>query len=217
MIPLPSGWPKMTLAEIEARMTATGQRFEVEEVSIRGVPTRVWKNAPPSLPALARHARNHGERLAMIYEDERVTYEASFRATAVLALELARSGVAKGDRVAIAMANLPEWPVAFFAITSLGAIAVPLNAWWTGPELQYGLVDSGAKVLICDGPRFHRLEPHIGSLPALEHVIVSRSAEPMGHARRLEDIFGPAGDWARLPEHDLPDVAIGKDDDATIF
>ncbi len=104
---------------------------------IRGVPTRVWKNAPPSLAFLARHSRIHGERLFTIYEDERVGFEASFRATAALAAELARRGVGKGDRVAIAMANLPEWPAAFFAIVSLGAIAVPLNAWWTGPELEY--------------------------------------------------------------------------------
>ncbi len=217
MIPLPPGWPQISLAEVEPRLTAPGQRFEIEKVSIRGVPTRAWKNAPPSLAALARHARSHGQRLATIYEDERVTYDVSFRATAVLVLELARSGVARGDRVALAMANLPEWPVAFFAITSLGAIAVLLNAWWTGPELEYGLADSGAKVLICDGQRFERLEPHIDRLPALEHVIVSRSGERIGRARRLEDIIGPADHWPRLPEQDLPDVVIGKDDDATIF
>ena len=61
-----------------------------------------------------------------------------------------------GDRVALAMRNLPEWPVAFFAIVSLGAIAVPLNAWWTGPELAYGLADSGATVLITDYRRHER-------------------------------------------------------------
>ena len=64
-----------------------------------------------------------------------------------------RRGIGKGDRVALAMVNLPEWPIAFFAITALGAIAVPLNAWWTGAELEYGLADSGAKALICDAGR----------------------------------------------------------------
>ena len=55
----------------------------------------------------------------------------------------AAQGVGKGDRVAVIMRNLPEWPVAFFAAASLGAIVTPLNAWWTGPELEYGLADSG--------------------------------------------------------------------------
>ncbi len=40
------------------------------------------------------------------------------------------------------MRNLPEWAMAFWAIAAAGAVAVPLNAWWTGPELQYGLEDS---------------------------------------------------------------------------
>src|SRR3954451_7524648 len=146
----------MTLAEVEARLTAPGARFEMEETMIRGVPTRVWKNAPPSLPMLARFSRLHGERIFTVYEDERISFEESFRATAALAAELARLGVGKGDRVAIAMANLAEWPPAFFAIDSFVAIAVPLNAWWTGAELEYGLSDSGAMVLICDAPRWQR-------------------------------------------------------------
>jgi acyl-CoA synthetase (AMP-forming)/AMP-acid ligase II len=217
MIPIPSEWPRMSLAEVEAQLTAPGQRFEMEEVSIRGVRTRAWRNAPSSLPALARHARSHGQRLATIYEDERVTFEASFRAMAALAQELGRIGVGKGDRVALAMQNLPEWPVAFFAITSQGAVAVPLNAWWTGAELEYGLLDSGAKVLICDRDRYERIEPHLGRLPALEQLFVSRSDEAIAGARRLEDLLGTSDQWASLPDGDLPDLAIAKDDDATIF
>ena len=51
-------------------------------------------------------------------------------------------GVRKGDRVAIIMRNLPEWSVAFWAASLVGAIVTPLNAWWTGPELEYGLTDA---------------------------------------------------------------------------
>src|SRR5688572_31695186 len=112
MIPgleLDPDWPRLTLAEVDARLTAPGERFEMEEIPIRGIPTRVWKNAPPSLPMLARFSRMHGDRLLTVYGDERVSFEASFRAMAALAAELQRFGVGKGDRVAIAMANLPEW------------------------------------------------------------------------------------------------------------
>jgi long-chain acyl-CoA synthetase len=210
------GWPRLTLAEVDARLTAPGARFEMEEVAIRGVPTRVWKNSPPSLPLLARYSRLHGERLLTVYEDERISFEASFRAAAALAAELQRLGVAKGDRVALAMANLPEWPVAFFAITALGAIAVPLNAWWTGAELEYGLADSGARVLICDADRHARLAPHLASLDALEHVLVSRGDVP-APARRLEQIIGAAPSWKDLPAADLPAVPVDTDDDATIL
>ena len=84
-------------------------------------------------------------------EDDRVTFEAFSRASLTLAHRLLADGVKKGDRVAIVMRNLPEWAVCFFACMLVGAIATPLNAWWTGPELAYGLNDSGARLLIADG------------------------------------------------------------------
>lgn len=210
-------WPRMSLAEVDALLTAPGSRLEMDEAIIRGIPTRVWKNAPPSLPFLVRLSRGHGERTATVFEEERVTWEAQYRATAALAAELRRLGIGKGDRVAIAMANLPEWPVAFFAATALGAIAVPLNAWWTGAELEYGLADSGAKLLIADSARWQRIAPHRAALPALEHVIVSRSAELPPGAARLEDLIGTPDSWDGLPEAGLPDIPIAPDDDAAIL
>jgi len=215
---LDPGWPRMSLAEVDSALTAPGQRFEMAEAMIGGVPTRVWKNNPPSLPFLARVSRMHGERLFTIYEDERISFDASFRATAALAAALARLGIGKGDRVALAMANVPEWPVAFFAVTALGAIIVPLNAWWTGSELEYGLADSGAKAVICDAPRWERIRPHRAALPDLEHAIVSRAAAAATEgAARLEDLIGAPPSWGGLPQADLPDVAIDPDDEAFIF
>ena len=166
-------WPHISIAAGHEALTAPGSRFEMETVAIGGIPTRVWKNAPPSLPALITAARAYGEREFVVYEDERVTYEAAARAIAALATHLQSLGVVKGDRVALAMRNLPEWPVAFFAATAIGAIMVPLNAWWTGAELEYGLTDSGAKVLIVDDERHQRLAPWYRELPALEQVIVA--------------------------------------------
>lgn len=217
-IALDPAWPAMSLAEATARLTAPGLKFEMEEVEVRGVRTRVWKNTPPSLPWLLTAARAHGDRLITIYEDERVTYEANFRATAALAAYLAAAGVGKGDRVAIAMRNLPEWVAAFFAVAALGAVAVPLNAWWTGGELAYGLSDSGARLLIADGERHERLLAHYAELPALEAVLVSRATTPLeGHATRLEEVIGTPHDWATLPDAGLPAAEIAPDDDATIF
>jgi acyl-CoA synthetase (AMP-forming)/AMP-acid ligase II len=196
------GWPRMTLAAARAALTAPGARFEMEVLPIRGVPTRVWKNAPPSLPALVGAAfAGHAERLFVVHEDERVTYEAAGRAIAALAAHLLSLGIGRGDRVALAMRNLPEWPVAFFAITAIRAIAVPLNAWWTGAEMAFGLTDSGARLLIADGERHQRLWPHRDDLPALEQVLVARSMAPVGdRAERLEAIIGTPARWANLPQ-----------------
>jgi long-chain acyl-CoA synthetase len=208
-------WPRMSLRQVDALLTAPGSKLELDEAVIRGIPTRVWKNAPPNLPFLVRLSRSHGQRLATIFEEERVSWDAQHRAIVALAGELRRLGIGKGDRVAIAMANLPEWPVAFFAIASLGALAVPLNAWWTGAELEYGLADSGARLLIADASRWQRIEPHRAKLEALEHVVVSRS--DMSGAIRLEDLIGPPGSWSDLPDRELPEVPVEPDDEAAIL
>ena len=213
----PPDWPARSREECIAILTAPGARFDMETVSIRGVETRVWKNAPQNLRVVAELGRTHGEADFVVYEGERMTYSAWFRATAKLAAELRTRGVGKGDRVALAMRNLPEWPVAFFAVTAIGAICVPLNAWWTGPELAFGLQDSGAKLLICDEERFARVAEHRSECPELETVIVARfDGEPEG-AERLESIIGDVADYAALPEADLPDAEIASDDEATIF
>jgi long-chain acyl-CoA synthetase len=130
----------MSIAEATAVLTAPGQIFEVGDETVRGIPMKVWKNAPPSLRAVLEMGRGHGDKAFLVYEDERMTFEEHFRAAAHLATRLVNDyGVKKGDRVAIAMRNFPEWPVAFWAAAVAGAVVVPLNAWWTGDELAYGL------------------------------------------------------------------------------
>ena len=125
----------MSIAEATVALTQPGAPFELDVVTIRGIATRVWKHAPHDLGALLDQSRAHGDRLFTILDDERISFEANWRAVATLALALQEMGIGKGDRVALAMRNLPEWPMSFFAIVSIGAIAVPLNAWWTGAEL----------------------------------------------------------------------------------
>ena len=167
-------WPAMAMDEAETLLCAPEAPFAVETVTIRGLATRTWKNAIPTLAALVAAGRAYGDTTFLVYEDERVSYDAWHRAVAALAAHLRERGVAKGDRVTLAMRNLPEWPVAFFAVTAIGAICVPLNAWWTGQELNYGIANSGAKVLICDDERLARIAPHRAALTQLEQILVSR-------------------------------------------
>ena len=155
-------------------LTAPGQMFEIEEIDIRGTKTRIWKNCPASLRVVLDLSRGHGDKDFLIYEDERTTFEEHYRIAASIARTLEqRFGVEKGDRVSIAMRNLPEWAMAFWAIASAGAIAVPLNAWWTGSELQYGLMDSGSSVVFVDSERLQRIRPHLADLPDLKAVVVT--------------------------------------------
>ncbi|MGN5373869.1 class I adenylate-forming enzyme family protein [Sphingomonas hankookensis] len=214
---IPSDWPRMSMAAVDAALTAPGAPFEMTTETIDGIDTRVWKNAPANLVQLIALSRTHGERLATIHEDQRVSYDAQYRAIATLAAVLRAMGVGKGDRVALAMRNIPEWPVAFFAIVATGAVCVPLNAWWSPQELAYGVNDSGARVLIVDRQRHDRIGDY-AAMPGLEAVLVARARVPLsGIARRIEDIVGDCAGYAALPDAALPDVVIAPDDPATIF
>ena len=207
-----NNWPAMSIAQAAALLTAPGAPFEMETVVIRGRPTRTWKNAPPSLQHCFAAGRAHGDRIFLVHEAERVSFEAFARATIRLADHMKALGVKPGDRVAIAMRNVPEWPVAFYAGQLAGAIVTPLNAWWTGAELEYGLSDSGASLLVADAERWERIAPHHAALPALAHVLVSRGAD-----HSLEAVIGTPDSWASLPDVPTPAPFLGPEDDATIF
>ena len=212
-------FPAISVADAHARLTAPGSPFEIEEVEIRGARQRVWKRAPPTLREAFQAGRAFGQRTFLVYNDERASFESFARAALAVSAELQRLGVRKGDRVAIAMRNVPEWPVAFFGTVLVGAIATPLNAWGTGPELEYGLTDSGAKVAFVDRERLERVFEHLPNCPALERVFVSREGEEVAHplVARLEDLIGETNAWGELPDHPLPAVDLAPDDDATIF
>ncbi|GAA4282797.1 class I adenylate-forming enzyme family protein [Brevibacterium daeguense] len=178
------------------------------EIEARGRHVRAWKNAPPSLRDMVEASREFADRDFLVYGDERMTYGEHYRRVAGLTRELIDEyGIAKGDRVAIAMRNYPEWSVAFFAAACAGAIVVPLNAWWTASELSFGLRDSGSKLLIADQERADNLTdvlPELG-LP----LLIARPEQPLpAGARDINDV--PAAD-------ELPPVELEPEDDATIF
>jgi len=202
-----------TIAEVNQMLTAPGAICEIVETQIRGVSTRVWKNAPPSLRAVLDFSRLHGDLDFLVYEDERVTFAEHYGAVATLARRMVEDwGLRKGDRVAIAMRNYPEWSVVFWATVVVGAVSVPLNAWWTGEELEYGLKDSGSTLLFCDAERAAVLAPYLDRLE-LRAALVARAEEGLAPGfERLEDVIGKPAQDATPPE-----VALDPDDDATIF
>jgi len=201
-----ASWPAISLSEANRLLTAPGMPLEIEEMDIRGVRLKVWKHAPKNLREVFLQGRQHGEKIFLVYEDERIDFESFAKASIHLAQHLKRLGVRPGDRVALAMRNLPQWPVSFFATLLLGAISVPLNAWWTGRELHYALEDSGARVLIVDPERQDRIAPWRDQLAALDHVLIG-----------LDEILGPSQAWSTLEDLSCPDNPIDPEDDATIF
>ncbi|HEY9136003.1 MAG TPA: class I adenylate-forming enzyme family protein [Pseudomonadales bacterium] len=206
---------KPSITEINQLLCQPGTPFEIIEREIRGINTKTWKNAPPSLRAVVEMTKAHGSNDYIIYGDERLTYAEHYKKVAALSQVLVNEfGVKKGDRVALAMRNFPEWPVVFWSVVSIGAIIVPLNAWWTGEELQYGLTDSGASVLFADQERIERLSPYLEQLALKQTVLIRASNQAT--------IPNSVTPWAALPwksddNSSMPDIAIEADDSATLF
>lgn len=217
---LPAGFPAISIAAAHhALTTAAGSPFEIEERVIRGVKIKTWKNAPATLAQVFEAGKAFAPRDYIVLDDDRVTFDAHGRAVAKLARQLVADGVKKGDRIAIIMRNLPEWSVAFWASVLVGAIATPLNAWWTGPELEYGLTDSGTTIAFMDAERWERVREHVDNCPDLKRIYVCRSYEDIGDPRvkKLEDLVGVPNSWAKLEALALPNVSLDPEDDATIF
>jgi long-chain acyl-CoA synthetase len=189
-----------------ARVTAPGSRFETTEIDIAGDPMTAFVHAPDSLRELFATLRDR-DGTFLVYEDERWSFtDVMAKVDALAALLVDRYGVGVGDRVAIGMRNYPEWVVSFAAITSVGAISVSLNAWWTEDELDYALGDCGAVVLIADQERAERALP---SCRRLGVRVLSVRAPAIDGVDRLDDVIV---DGAPMPE-----VDVHPDDDATIL
>lgn len=187
-----------------------GGPFEIREVTIRGVPTRTWVAAPSTLLEIWASSAAHGDAVFLVYEHDRITYAEAHEQVAAVAAALAQQhGVGQGDRVAIGARNYPEWALAFWAAVTLGAVVVPLNAWWTGSELEYALDHSGAKVLVADHERLERIAPHLGNL-SMEALIGIRDEGTAG-ATPIEQLVA-AGRGLTVPT-----PTIHPDDDVTIL
>ena len=122
-----------TYAEIDATLTAPGQFFEIERSTFVGC-RPAYGRARRARCASCWNSRGSGcDTPFLVLGDERVTHGEHYARVAAFAQRLVDDfGVRPGDRVVIAMRNYPEWSVAFFAATAVGAVAVPLNAFWTG-------------------------------------------------------------------------------------
>jgi acyl-CoA synthetase (AMP-forming)/AMP-acid ligase II len=199
------------LAAIEAITSPEGP-FPVVEETIDGVPTRLIGGLPAALPAYYALAAGFGSRDCIVAGTRRLSYDEVMGRAASLGVALRSDyGIKKADRVAIAMRNSPEWCISFIAITSIGAVAVPLNSWWQGEELVHGLRDSAARLAILDAPRLERIAGRLGSLDVALIGMASEGRSVPDHVARLEPLLESGG------TDKLPVIEIGPDDPAVIL
>jgi acyl-CoA synthetase (AMP-forming)/AMP-acid ligase II len=197
---------------IAAFLTQKGQPFETTTALVRGKETVVYASAPHTLRDYFMAGLQFGDRDFLIYQDERYSFAQTYaKALHYGSAFQSQFGVAKGDRVAIAMRNFPDWVFAFIGLITIGAVVVPLNAWWKPDEISYGLSHSGAQLVIADEERARRIASIAGSAPLLTVVRTSHQVAAELGAVVFEDILASAPPQP----HYLP--PLDPEDDATLL
>ena len=145
-----------------------------------GVPAEIDIDHIPSLVALFEQAcQSYAEKVAYISMGKEMTYRQLDEDSNAFAGWLQSRGYQKGDRVALMMPNLLQYPVALFGTLRAGCVVVNCNPLYTPRELEHQLKDSGAKAIVIVENFAHTLQPIIAQT-VLKDVIVTPMGEMLG-------------------------------------
>ena len=192
------------MAATMAALTGEGGALPLGRIERFGTSLPTIAVAPPTLPAYFAHfCAQHGEATLLVAGEERLSFAATHAAAQGVARALvAGFGVARGDRVGIAMRNSPAWIVLYMGIVMAGGVATLLNGWWQAGELTDAIDEVGCRLVFADAPRAERL----AGLAA--RVVVIDDTAPLAGA--LAPLVARDDTGAALPD-------IGPDDHATIL
>nr|WP_294850580.1 class I adenylate-forming enzyme family protein [uncultured Sphingomonas sp.] len=162
-------------------------------------------NFPGTLPLFFKtFCMLNGAVEAVVAGDERLTFATLDALSDRLARGLVKGGIAKGDRVAIAMRNCPSWILAYMGAAKAGAVITLLNGWWQVEELAHALDLTDPKLTFADEGRAKRIAA-TGTAHPVSTIDIEKPLE------KAFENFLELGDQGA----DLPDVA--PEDDATIL
>lgn len=183
---LPEVDPETPIDEIIGMLTAPDMPFATTEAEVKGVTHTVFANQPATLREAFMMFLAHADKEYMVYGDTRLTFAETVSKASMVAQALVEDfGVKKGDRVALAMRNYPEWPIAYMGIVAAGGIAVLMNAWWQSEELDWALKNCEASLVIADAPRAQRMTSTLEELD-LQAIIARDQFEPHPRLHDLE-------------------------------
>jgi long-chain acyl-CoA synthetase len=137
-----------------------------------GVPPTITYPDKPLTWLLDEAVRKHGSRDALIFYGHRFTYVQLAAMVDRFAGALIKLGVKPGDRVSVALPNIPQFPIAFYGVLKAGAVAVPTNPIYTEMELQHQLADAGAETIVVLDLLYHKLVKVRANTP-IKRIIVA--------------------------------------------
>ena len=185
-----------------AEVTGPGGRLVIGR---DGEGRAIVENLPDNLPSMFRaFCSLNAEAEAVVCGEERLTFAELDTVSECVAHGLVARGVAKGDRIAIAMRNCPSWIVSYMGIVKAGGIATLLNGWWEPAEMEQAIRLSHPKLIIADHPRAKRIAERCSDIDVISIPIELNIDDAMAELLHDRD------ENSVLPELD-------PEDDATIL
>ena len=146
----------------------------------KGVPADINTSGYTSLVALMEESfKKYAGKVAYSFMGKDITYAQTDSLSQAFAGYLQTLGLVKGDRIAIMMPNVPQYPVAVAGILRAGYVVVNVNPQYTPRELQHQLKDSGAKAIVIIENFASTLEKCIVATP-IKHVVMCSMGDQLG-------------------------------------
>ncbi|MDE0731747.1 MAG: class I adenylate-forming enzyme family protein [Gammaproteobacteria bacterium] len=200
------------LKTIVAAHKAANAPHATKPTLIDGQELETFSNIPRNLSQLYDLGTQAGERDFLVYQKERYSFAGTVRKARQMARVLKEDyNIHYGDRVSICARNSPEWCLSYMAITILGGVVVPMNSWWQGPEIEYGLRDSGSKLLIADSPRLNQIASHLDDL-AINVILIKPEANS-----KYAEFYGLIEDRVPLSDTEINEINIEPEANASIM
>ena len=150
-----------------------------------GVPADIDVERYGSLVELLDESfKKYAGRMAYKFMGKSISFAQVDEASRALAAYLQAQGLEKGDRVAIMMPNVPQYPVAVAAILRAGCVVVNVNPLYTPRELEHQLKDSGAKLILIVENFATTLQQVLPSVPT-KKVIVTALGDMLGFPKSM--------------------------------
>ena len=169
-----------------------------------GVPADIDPTHYPSLVALMDEAfHQYAPRVAYSFMGRDITFAETEALSRALAAYLQGLGLSKGDRVAIMMPNVPQYPVSVAAILRAGFVVVNVNPLYTSRELEHQLKDAGAKAIIIIENFASTLQACLANTP-VKHIVLCAMGDQLGMLKGALVNMVVRNVKKMVPEYDLP-------------
>ncbi|MBK7000263.1 MAG: long-chain-fatty-acid--CoA ligase [Rhodoferax sp.] len=170
----------------------------------KGVPSDINTAAYTSLMALIEESyKKYAKQVAYSFMGRDITYAQVNSLSQAFSAYLQGLGLVKGDRVAIMMPNVPQYPVAVAAILRAGLVVVNVNPLYTARELQHQLQDSGSKAIVIIENFATTLEKCLAATP-IKHVVLCAMGDQLGLLKGSIVNYVVRNVKKLVPEYKLP-------------